>query len=65
VAMRLDGATGQWQLIELQYQPAADPAVAPAIASSTDCERRPTAVLAHTARPSASLRWPARRRLPA
>jgi hypothetical protein len=65
VAMRLDGATGRWELIELQYQPAADPAVAPAIPSGADCERRPTAVLAHTARPSRSLRWPVRRRLPA
>jgi hypothetical protein len=65
VAMRLDAATGRWELIELQYQPATDPAVAPAIPSGADCERRPAAVLAHTARPSLSLRWRARRRLPA
>jgi hypothetical protein len=65
VAMRLDGATGRWELIELQYLPAADPAVAPAIPSGADCERHPAAGLAHTARPSRSLRSPARRRLPA
>jgi hypothetical protein len=61
VAMRLDGAAGRWELIELQYLPA----VAPAIPPGVDCERRPTAVLVHTAQRSASLRSPARRRLPA
>jgi hypothetical protein len=65
VAMRLDGAAGRWEVIELQYLPAADPAGAPAMPSEVDCQRRSAAVLAHTARPSASLRSPARRRLPA
>lgn len=64
VAMRLDAAVGRWEVIELQYLPAADPAAAPA-PSEPDCEWRPAAVLTHSARPSASLRWPARRRLPA
>jgi hypothetical protein len=65
VAMRLDGATGRWELIELQYLPAVGPAVAPAIPPGVDCERHPVAVLRYPARPSASLRSPARRRLPA
>jgi hypothetical protein len=65
VAMRLDGATARWELIELQYLPAVGPAVAPAIPPGADCERRPVAVLRHTAQRSASLRSPARRRLPA
>jgi hypothetical protein len=58
VAMRLNGATGRWELIELQYLPAADPPVAPAIRTGADCERHLTAVLVHTARPSRLLRWP-------
>ena len=65
VAMRLDGATGRWELIELQFLPATEPAVVPAIPSGADCQRHPAPVLAHTARPSALLRWPARRQLPA
>ena len=65
VAMRLDGATGRWELIELQYLPAKEPAVVPAIPSEADSQRQPAPVLAHTARPSRMLRWPARRRLPA
>jgi hypothetical protein len=65
VAMRLDAATGRWELIELQYQPAADPAMAPAIPTRADCERHPAAILARTARFSPSLRSPARWRLPA
>jgi hypothetical protein len=65
VAMRLDGATGRWELIELQYVPATEPAVVPAISSGIDCQRHPTVVLAHTAQSSASPRSPARRRLPA
>jgi hypothetical protein len=65
VAMRLDAATGRWELIELQYQPAAGPAVAPGIPPGADYEQYPIAVLAHTARPSTLPRWPARRRLPA
>jgi Family of unknown function (DUF6459) len=31
MAMRLDGATGRWELIKLQYLSAAGPAIAPAI----------------------------------
>jgi Family of unknown function (DUF6459) len=65
VAMRLDGAAGRWELIELQYLPAADPAGAPAIPSEFDCERHSAAVPAHAARPSALLRSPACRPLPA
>jgi hypothetical protein len=65
VAMRLDGAIGRWQLIELQYQPAAQPASAPAIPSGPDCERDPAVVLGYTARASRLLRWLARRGLPA
>jgi hypothetical protein len=64
VAMRLDGAAGRWEVIELQYLPAADPAVAPAIPAGANCERHSAAVVAHT-RPSASPRSRARRRLPA
>jgi hypothetical protein len=63
VAMRLDGATGRWELIELQYLAAADPAVAPTIPGS-EYERHPAAVLVHPSPPSALLRSPARRRLP-
>jgi Family of unknown function (DUF6459) len=65
VAMRLDGATGRWEVIELQYLPAAGPAVAPGIPLGTDCEQRRAAVLPHTARPSTSKRSPTRRCLPA
>jgi hypothetical protein len=65
VALRLDGATGRWELIELQYLPAADPPVAPSTPPGTDNERHRAALLAHTARPSTPLRSPARRRLPA
>jgi hypothetical protein len=64
VAMRLDAATGRWELIVLQYLAAADPPVAPAIPGS-EYERHPAAVLAHPSPPSALLRSPARRRLPA
>jgi hypothetical protein len=54
VAMRLDGATGRWELIELQYLPAIGPAVAPAIPPGVDCDRRPVSLtLARRARSSA------------
>jgi uncharacterized protein DUF6459 len=65
VAMRLDAATGRWEVIELQYLAATHSAVAPALPPVADCERHPAAVHAHTAPPSALLRLPARRRLPA
>jgi hypothetical protein len=64
VAMRLDAATGRWELIELQYRSATTTAISTADPSELGCERRPTVVLAHAERP-VSLRSPARRRVPA
>jgi Family of unknown function (DUF6459) len=64
VAMRLDAATGRWELIELQYRSATATAISPADPFEVGCERRPTVVLAHAERP-VSLRSPARRRVPA
>jgi hypothetical protein len=40
VAMRLDGAIGRWELIELQYLPAAEPAVPRAIPPGADRRQR-------------------------
>jgi hypothetical protein len=65
VAMRLDAATGRWQVIELQYLPATEPTVFSAVLAGIEYEQHPAAALAHSARPSRLLRWPACRRLPA
>jgi hypothetical protein len=44
VAMRLDAAAGRWELIELQYLPATEQAVGPAIPSGTDASGIPCPV---------------------
>jgi hypothetical protein len=62
VAMRLDAATGCWELIELQYRPVTDSAVSSLDGLQINGKRDPAVVFTHGTRLASRLS-PARRRI--